>query len=409
MAVTVETSPAFIQANSYSAEITRRGIYSPMLQRGASIGSVSGGLIGGTDLQVTTSSNLTVAIAAGEVVVPGSSSTTQSGYTLRVATAGTITCNTANGSNPRIDLIYAQVEDAAYTGSSNLGQVGYAAGTATSGATLTNLTGAPAVPTSSIAIAYILVPATATSLSSGDILNEYTMAYFGPNIFNASPTATSGTASSGQHVIVSANSPTITLPVPFKNARVKVTNYGTGAPVVSQHASEVIYGPGLGASGAASVTLQVCGSSVTLESDETSWYITAGNPVVLSTFITSNVGALAANTPANVTSLTLPAGTWLVNGQVVLASADNAATAPCSIWLGSVSTSFSGTYSMGSVILPDDGAQTVTIFALITLTTSTTVYLEAETSLNGQVSALHTDAVFGTAGNATGMTARPVG
>ena len=49
MAVTVETSPVAIQANSYSAELFRRGTFGWELQRGASIGSVVGGLVGGAD------------------------------------------------------------------------------------------------------------------------------------------------------------------------------------------------------------------------------------------------------------------------------------------------------------------------------------------------------------------------
>ena len=78
------------------------------------------------------------------------------------------------------------------------------------------------------------------------------------------------------YVAPKLTSPTITLPAPFKNARVKVTNYGSGVPVVSHNASEKIFGLGMTSSGLASFPLGTYGATATVESDGTSWYITAG-------------------------------------------------------------------------------------------------------------------------------------
>ena len=78
------------------------------------------------------------------------------------------------------------------------------------------------------------------------------------------------------YVAPKLTSPTITLPVPFKNARVKVTNYGSGVPVVSHNASEKIFGLGMTSSGLASFPLGTYGATATVESDGTNWFITAG-------------------------------------------------------------------------------------------------------------------------------------
>ena len=82
---------------------------------------------------------------------------------------------------------------------------------------------------------------------------------------------------SGQHITsVFGSALTVTLPAPFPNARVKVTNFGTGGSTVSQHASEVIYGWGMGAGGATSFPLGAYGATATVESDGVNWFVTAG-------------------------------------------------------------------------------------------------------------------------------------
>jgi hypothetical protein len=248
-----------------------------MLQRGSSVGSVVGGLVGSGDLLVTYGgSGLNVSVAAGECVVPGSSSSSQGGYYLLNTSALTLTPASASASNPRIDLVSASIADAAYTGSSNLGSIQISTGTPTGGASLANLSGAPSLPTSSLALAYVLIPQSATTISNSDILNENTFLYFGPSTFNTRGTAGAIAANSGDFVSIAATgSSTVTLPAPFKNAKVKVENpLATAAVTVQQHASEVIYG--LGMSGVASFTLSSLGACVELLSDGTNWFVTAG-------------------------------------------------------------------------------------------------------------------------------------
>jgi hypothetical protein len=171
----VETSPVAIQSGtSYSAELFRRGTFGFQLARSAAsvVGSVAGGVVNlaiGDLIMSPPGSGMSVNIAVGEAIVPGSSTTTQSGYYLRVSGSTNLSVAASNPSNPRVDLVCASINDAAYTGSSNNGVLAVVTGTPTSGATLSNLTGAPALPTSSLLIGYILVPANASNIIAGDL------------------------------------------------------------------------------------------------------------------------------------------------------------------------------------------------------------------------------------------------
>jgi hypothetical protein len=68
---------------------------------------------------------------------------------------------------------------------------------------------------------------------------------------------------------------TITSPSAAVNAGFTVFQQGTGVVTVSA-ASGVIYGPGLGSSGASSFTLGISGAYAVLVSDGTNWFITGG-------------------------------------------------------------------------------------------------------------------------------------
>lgn len=167
----VESPPAFLQAGTYGAEQTRRAIAS-LLARGSTIGSIAGGLVSAGDCEITPpGSGMTVNVAPGEVWVPGTLSATQSGYYSRVSSSTSLAIATADATKPRIDTVVAVVADAAYTGSSNTFAVAVVTGTPTSGANLTNLSGAGTPPANSLVLGYVLVPANATSITSGDIDN----------------------------------------------------------------------------------------------------------------------------------------------------------------------------------------------------------------------------------------------
>ncbi len=183
----VEANPAFDAFNTYTAEIMRRAIYDVILARTSAVGSVFGGVIMGGDLALTApASGMSVNTAVGEAMVPGSSSSTQSVYYLRVSAQTNISIAASNPSNPRIDLVCATINDQTYSGSTNNGVIQVVTGTPTSGATLANPSGAPALPASSLFLGYVLVPANASNIITSDILSEPSSALFGPHVLTVS-------------------------------------------------------------------------------------------------------------------------------------------------------------------------------------------------------------------------------
>jgi hypothetical protein len=114
--------------------------------------------------------NYSVDIAAGEATVQGDLVTNQGlYYVYNDATVNLTGFAAANATNPRIDRITLKVDDAFHGGAGNTASFPIITGTATAGATLTNLTGAGAVPASSILLANVLIPATATTITTANI------------------------------------------------------------------------------------------------------------------------------------------------------------------------------------------------------------------------------------------------
>jgi hypothetical protein len=80
------------------------------------------------------------------------------------------TITTADATNPRIDRVILELKDTTHDASgSNLFQTRVVTGTPTGGATLDNLTGAGAVPSSALLLADVLVAATDTAISNAEI------------------------------------------------------------------------------------------------------------------------------------------------------------------------------------------------------------------------------------------------
>ncbi len=134
--MSTETPPAWLQGSEQAAEQQRRAVYSAMLQRGASIGSVVGGLIGAGDMEITIGTGLHVKVSPGEAIVPGTTSATQSGYYSRNASSTELTLSAANETNPRVDRISAVLKDKAYAGTEEAFVIAVEPGTPTSGANL---------------------------------------------------------------------------------------------------------------------------------------------------------------------------------------------------------------------------------------------------------------------------------
>jgi hypothetical protein len=272
----VESPPFAVQAGTFGAEQTRRAI-SNLLTRGSTVGSITGGLLAASDCQVTAGSGMQVNVSTGEAWVPGTSSATQGGYYSRVSSTSALSISASDPTNPRIDRVVAQTTDAAYSGVTNTFAVAVVTGTPTAGATLTNLSGAGAVPASSLLLANVLVPAGSSSVTNANIANVAALATTSLGDQAVSSVSGTVTAVSG-NAYEAAASTTITLPTPVKNSTVTIiagTAVTSSTPVtVNAGATGKINGPGL--SSASSFVLGQPGAFTMLLADGSNWFVIAG-------------------------------------------------------------------------------------------------------------------------------------
>lgn len=105
-------------------------------------------------------------------------------YVPPTASKSTVAVGTADASNPRVDRVVV----------STAGVVSLVAGTATSGATLDNLTGAASVPSDSLLLADVLVPATDTTISNSQIRDrrKWARGAYAITTYTGTPTETTG-------------------------------------------------------------------------------------------------------------------------------------------------------------------------------------------------------------------------
>lgn len=163
-------SPAYVMdGTTIDGEVMRRAI--------GSLISPYGGIVTPGDLAVAQQAvpNMSVQIGIGQCWIPGTSSGSQGMYYSRNGAPVTVTISAANATNPRIDMVVAQVIDQTYAGSGHSCAPVVMTGTPTAGATIVPgagyLAGVGAAPASSMILAYVLVPANATSIVTADILN----------------------------------------------------------------------------------------------------------------------------------------------------------------------------------------------------------------------------------------------
>jgi hypothetical protein len=114
--------------------------------------------------------NLSVDVAAGQAVVQGDSITNQGMYYAYNDGVVNVTGFTAaHATLPRVDRVLLRVRDAFHGDAANDVAFVIVTGTATAGATLTNLAGAAAVPGSQLLLANVLIPAAATTITTANI------------------------------------------------------------------------------------------------------------------------------------------------------------------------------------------------------------------------------------------------
>lgn len=169
MATSVTTSlPQWLAGCTYDAnggnDLRNSSItamfYDQGIVNGNTIG-VLGGVIGGAGLQVSAGTGMTVNVQPGSYVVPNSGTPTAGGYVSTLASQATLTVQTADPSNPRIDIVVAQVIDNG--NNTSLGQVQIITGVAAPSPS------APTAPANSITLGQVTVTAGASSITSGMI------------------------------------------------------------------------------------------------------------------------------------------------------------------------------------------------------------------------------------------------
>lgn len=152
-----QVPPYALATASHGAELFRRATGFKVSQ--------SGGVRGSGDLVVTQNGtpNMTVQVSAGEVYIPGTSTTYQGMYYGLNDGAISLSLSASDPTNPRIDLVAAVIQDSTYAGGANQWVLQLITGSPAATPSV------PALPASAIAIARIAVAANATSIVNANI------------------------------------------------------------------------------------------------------------------------------------------------------------------------------------------------------------------------------------------------
>jgi hypothetical protein len=141
----------------------------------ASVGIVQEGIVNFGDFKVSqrgAGANMSVDVAAGDAWIVGDNTARQGLYHVANDAVVNIAIPAAHATLPRIDRVVLRVYDSTVIGGEkDQAVIEVVSGTATSGATLSNLTGAPVLPSSSLNLGFILVPAAATKIETASIGN----------------------------------------------------------------------------------------------------------------------------------------------------------------------------------------------------------------------------------------------
>lgn len=161
-------TPDFLDTKTYpwapsSGKAGVRQVFADLLQQE--------GVFGAGDYKVSAGAGMTVAVAAGAAWVLGDDTARQGLYhEFNDASVSGVAVPAANGTNPRIDQVVLRIYDSTVIGGAqDQATIEVIQGTATSGATLDNRSGAAALPNSALRLADVLVPAGSSSVSAGNI------------------------------------------------------------------------------------------------------------------------------------------------------------------------------------------------------------------------------------------------
>lgn len=163
-------TPEFLQSKTYPALRDRLAF-----QHG---GNLQAGVWDPTDfkaVQRAAGANMSVDVGAGFALVQATGPASNKGlYHVQndalINSASSFTWPASNGSNPRIDQLFVEINDSQDgADASDIPVLSVVQGTATSGATLDNRTGAGAAPANSLRLADVLIPAAASTITTANI------------------------------------------------------------------------------------------------------------------------------------------------------------------------------------------------------------------------------------------------
>jgi hypothetical protein len=168
------TNPAAFLQNAgatHTAEVTRNAFNGMISGARAAASLIPRGGVHpalGTQLAVTQQGApaMGITVGTGHIFIPGTEGTTQGGYNCYAGTTTNVAVTAAHASLPRIDLVVAKVEDAAYSGAVNAWSLAVVAGTAAGSPA------APAAPANSVILAQIAVAAAASSIVNANITDR---------------------------------------------------------------------------------------------------------------------------------------------------------------------------------------------------------------------------------------------
>jgi hypothetical protein len=161
--VTANAVPYAVQALSHPADNFRRAQSFVCLgQQG-----VRSWVVGDMLVAPNGTPNMTVLVAAGQCLINGTQNTVSQGsyHGLNDASVS-LAIAASDPTNPRIDIVVAQVRDAAYSGANNDFILAVVTGTPAGSPA------APATPNNAIVLAQVAVAANATTVTSGNITDK---------------------------------------------------------------------------------------------------------------------------------------------------------------------------------------------------------------------------------------------
>jgi len=176
--MTVRAVPSFIQGSAHPAEETR-------VMLGSLLHTMTGSFAGGVgsvdpghgvllrdDLVVSAlgTPNMSVNVAVGNCWIRGTQSAMQGCYHMFNDAILNVVISTSDATNPRTDLIVAQIRDATYSGADRDARIVVVTGTPAAVPTV------PTVPANSLVLAQIAVAAASTTVVGGNITDKRTLA-----------------------------------------------------------------------------------------------------------------------------------------------------------------------------------------------------------------------------------------